>query len=152
SSKGLQALPIRYLALDEISEFPLDTDGRGSPITQAEARQKSWGDLAKTYRSSTPGLAGECRITSMSEAGHRRRADLPCRHCGSYHTIEYDRMQPPSAATNNRVTFSCGECGALIDEVHRADMLAKGVWVPTRVEEGAEPVPEVIGADDLLRW
>ncbi|EJW12619.1 Phage terminase, large subunit [Rhodovulum sp. PH10] len=152
SSKGLQGISIRYLAMDEISEYPIDVDGRGSPIAQAQARQKSWGDLAKTYVSSTPGLLGDCRITELYEAGDQRRAYLPCPECGSFAPLDYERMQPPSESTNQRVTFACPDCGSLIDQVHRADMLARGRWIATRVAERDPPVPGVIKPADLAQW
>lgn len=152
SSKGLQGISIRYLAMDEISEYPLDTDGRGSPITQAEARQKSWSDLAKTYRSSTPGLLGDCRISEMYEAGDQRKPYVPCPQCGDFQTLQFERMHPPSETTRHRVTFACASCGSLIDQVHRADMLAKARWIATRVHDESPSVPPIIKADEIERW
>lgn len=152
SSKGLQGISIRFLAMDEISEYPIDTDGRGSPITQAEARQKSWSDLAKTYRSSTPGMVGDCRISEMYDAGDRRKPFLPCPHCGDYQQLEFDRMQPPSESTKHRVTFACASCGSLIDQAHRSEMLEEARWIATRVHEESEEVPTVIKAGEIDKW
>lgn len=158
SSKGLQMVSIRYLVMDEVSEYPLDTDGRGSPIDQARARQKSYSDLAKEFASSTPGLAGVCRITAMFDEGDRRRFYLACPHCSARQILKYENMQAPSPITNNRVTFACMECGQFIDQVHREAMLAGGVWIPTRENEiegpGAimAPVPEVFPAEDLEKY
>lgn len=152
SSKGLQMVSIRYLVMDEVSEYPLDTDGRGSPIEQAERRQKAYGDLAKAYRSSAPGLTGECRITEMYEAGDRRRLYVPCPHCDVFQVLAYENMQAPSETTKNRVTFSCIACGSLIDQIQRSDMLARAQWIPTWVKEGADQVSATIPANQISRW
>lgn len=47
SSKGLQMVSIKYLAMDEVTGYPKDVDGRGSPRDQARTRQKMYGDFAK---------------------------------------------------------------------------------------------------------
>lgn len=160
SSKGLQMVSIRYLVMDEVSEYPLDTDGRGSPIDQARARQKSYGDLAKEFASSTPGLAGSCRISQMFEDGDRRRYYVPCPHCGEFQTIRRGALEAPSTVSRHRVTIACQACGVLIDQVEREGMLAKAHWIPTRSNElgqdvpGAilDPVPEHFPAEYLAKW
>lgn len=160
SSKGLQMVSIRYLVMDEVSEYPLDTDGRGSPIDQARARQKSYGDLAKEFASSTPGMAGVCRISAMFEDGDRRRFYIACPHCDERQTLRWENMQPPSETTRHRVTFNCVACGQFIDQVERERMLANGVWIPTRSNDpgqdvpGAilDPVPEHFPGVELERW
>ena len=156
SSKGLQMVSIRFMARDEVSEYPLDTDGRGDPIEQSRARLKAFSGmgLAKELNCSTPGLAGMCRITAGYDAGDRRRRYVPCPHCGAFQVLVPERMQAPSQATNWRTTFVCQatDCGALIEQADRADMLARGHWIPTRVSSGERPVPEVIPAADVDQW
>ncbi len=152
SSKGLQMVSIRYLGMDEVSEYPLDTDGRGSPIEQARARQKAFGDLAKEYACSTPGTMGDCRISAMFEDGDRRFHYLPFPCCGSYQRLRFEHMQAPSEMTRGRVTFACQACGELVDQVSRTEMLAKGRWVPTRVEIGDPEIPDVIEAAEIDRF
>jgi phage terminase large subunit GpA-like protein len=73
SSKGLQMVSIRWLILDEVSGYLRDVDGRGSPSSQARARQKAFGDLAKELAISTPGVAGECEISDLYDASDRPR-------------------------------------------------------------------------------
>jgi phage terminase large subunit GpA-like protein len=149
SSKGLQMISVRYLIMEEVSEYPLDTDGRGSPIDQARARQKSYGDMAKEFVPSTPGIAGECRISQMYDEGDRRRCYLPCPHCGAFQVLRFENMQPPSVATNNRATFGCIANGCIIDQAEMPDMRLKLRWVPTRVEEGEPAVPVTISPAEI---
>lgn len=148
SSKGLQFISVRYLILDEVSEFPLDADGRGSPIDQARARLKAYKDRAKELAASTPGMAGECRITAMYEAGDQRHFYLPCPQCGDYQILDFDRFIL-STNGSGRIIYPCAGCSYPIDESEKVDMLLDGVWIPTRIREGEEPVPDLIAAEDL---
>ena len=149
SSKGLQMVSIRWLVLDEISGFPRDVDGRGSPSSQARSRQKAFGDLAKELSLSTPGMAGECEISDLYDDSDRRRFYIPCAHCGDYGTLKYDKMLAPSPATSNRAAFVCEGCGGVIEEAHRGPMVANGRWIATWIADDAEPVPAVIPAAEI---
>ena len=146
SSKGLQMVSIRWLILDEVSGYLRDVDGRGSPSSQARARQKAFGDLAKELALSTPGMAGECEISDLYDASDRRRYFIPCPHCGDFGLLKYEAMLAPSPATS---AFVCEGCGGVIEEAHKGPMVAGGRWVPTWVADDAEPVPAVIPAGSI---
>ena len=144
SSKGLQMLSVRWLVLDELSGYPRDVDGRGSPSSQARSRQKAFGDLAKELAMSTPAMAGECEISDLYDASDRRRFYVPCPHCGDFGLLNYETMPPPSPATANRAAFICEGCGGVLEEAHRPPMLADGRWIPTWAPDDAAPIPAVI--------
>ena len=131
SSKGLQMVSIRWLVLDEVSSYLRDVDGRGSPSSQARARQKAFGDLAKELAISTPGMAGECEISDLFDASDRRRFYVPCPHCGDFGLLKYEAMLAPSASTANRAAFVCEGCGGVLEEGHKGAMVTGGRWVPT---------------------
>ena len=61
SSKGLQMISVRWLVLDEISGFPRDVDGRGSPSSQARSRQKAFGDSGEGAVDLDTGNGGRMR-------------------------------------------------------------------------------------------
>jgi phage terminase large subunit GpA-like protein len=149
SSKGLQMVSIKYLAMDEVTGYPRDVDGRGSPRDQARARQKMYGDLAKEWQGSTPGIEGECAITADFEAGDQRHFYVPCPHCGAFQTLTFDQMRGPE--TDRPAHFLCLGCGDRILDGHKADMLARGEWIARRVNDGEAEVPEVLGAADIER-
>jgi phage terminase large subunit GpA-like protein len=150
SSKGLQMVSIKYLAMDEVTGYPRDVDGRGSPRDQARARQKMYGDLAKEWQGSTPGTVGECAITEDFEAGDRRYLYVPCPHCSVYHPLTFDQMRGP--ADGLPAHFRCLACDEPILNGHKPDLLAGGEWIPTRVEDGDPPVPQRIPAAELHLW
>lgn len=150
SSKGLQMVSIKYLAMDEVTGYPRDVDGRGSPRDQARARQKMYGDLAKEWQGSTPGIEGECVVTEDFEAGDQRHFYVPCPHCGVLQFLTFDQMRGPE---NGRPAHMvCRGCDNMIVDGHKHDMLAGGVWIARRVHEGDEAVPDLIAPADIDRW
>lgn len=152
SSKGLQMVTIKHLAMDEVTGYPRDVDGRGGPRDQARARQKMYGGLAKEWEGSTPGIAGECAITKDFEAGDRRYFYVPCPHCRTYHPLRFDQMRGPDPESRLPAHMRCPVCDGAILDGHKPEMLAGGVWIPTRIRDGEEPVPEAFPAGELARW
>lgn len=152
SSKGLQMVSIKYLAMDEVTGYPRDVDGRGSPRDQARARQKMYGDMAKEWQGSTPGLVGECAITEDFEAGDRRYYYVPCPHCQIFQALDFDNMMPPDHERGLSVHFRCISCNEPIVDGHKHGMLSKGKWIARRVPEGTEPIPLTIAPDDIDQW
>ncbi|MCT8970594.1 phage terminase large subunit family protein [Microbaculum marinisediminis] len=152
SSKGLQMVSIKYLGMDEVTGYPRDVDGRGSPRDQARARQKMYGDLAKEWEGSTPGIVGECAITKDYEAGDRRLFYVPCPHCAVFHPLRFDQMRGPDSGAGLPAHLRCPQCDGIILDGHKPDMMARGEWIPTRVREGENPVPETVSAEDLPKW
>ncbi|MBP2147941.1 phage terminase large subunit family protein [Xanthobacter flavus] len=152
SSKGLQMVSIKYLAMDEVTGYPRDVDGRGSPRDQARARQKMYGDLAKEWQGSTPGLAGECAITADYEAGDRRLFYVPCPHCGTFQPLTPDALRGPDAEAGLAPHLRCLACDGAILDGHKAPMLEGGVWIATRVPDDEAPVPETLKPEEVAAW
>lgn len=152
SSKGLQMVSIKYLAMDEVAGYPKDVDGRGSPRDQARARQKMYGDLAKEWQGSTPGLAGECAITHDFDAGDQRYYYVPCPHCEAYQALEFDMMRGADPEADLPVHFRCLRCNGVILDGHKREMSERGRWIARRVPELSDPVPLVIPADQIDDW
>lgn len=150
SSKGLQMVSIKYLAMDEVTGYPRDVDGRGSPRDQARARQKMYGDLAKEWQGSTPGIVGECVVTEDFEAGDQRHYYVPCPHCGIYQVLVFDQMRGPGGGKPAHLV--CRSCDEMVLDGHKGDMLAAGSWIPRRVQDGDQPVPDLIEPGDMDHW
>lgn len=152
SSKGLQMVSIKYLAMDETTGYPKDVDGRGSPRDQARARQKMYGDLAKEWQGSTPGVAGECTISDDFEAGDQRYFYLPCPHCDTFQALGFDMMRAPDPEKDLPVHMRCLKCDEVILDGHKRDMMERGRWIARRVPDLTDPVPLAIAAVDLDAW
>lgn len=152
SSKGLQMVSIKYLAMDEVTGYPKDVDGRGSPRDQARARQKMYGDLAKEWQGSTPGVAGECAISDDFEAGDQRYRYVPCPHCVTYQALTFDMMRPADEERGLPVHMRCMICDGVILDGHKRDMNERGHWIARRVPEDATAVPLTIPAAEIEEW
>lgn len=152
SSKGLQMVSIKYLAMDEVTGYPKDVDGRGSPRDQARARQKMYGDLAKEWQGSTPGVAGECAISDDFEAGDQRYFYLPCPHCETYQAFAFDMMRAADPERDLPVHMRCLKCDGVMLDGHKREMSERGRWIARRVQEGSPAVPMAIPAEDIDTW
>ncbi|AGB71828.1 MULTISPECIES: terminase gpA endonuclease subunit [Rhizobium] len=152
SSKGLQMVSIKYLAMDEVTGYPKDVDGRGSPRDQARARQKMYGDLAKEWQGSTPGIAGECAISEDFESGDQRFRYMPCPHCDTYQPIIFDMMRGPDKERGLPVHVRCMRCDGVILDGHKREMEERAHWIARRVQDDEEPVPLEISAEEIGDW
>lgn len=126
SAAGLRSMPIRYLFLDEIDAYPLDVDGEGDPIQLAEKRTTTFA-RRKVYMCSTPTVKDVSRIEREFNRSDQRRYFVPCPHCNHSQHLRWSQLKwsdddPQTAA------YACEECGTLIDERYKTDMLAAGAW------------------------
>lgn len=126
SATGLRSMPIRYLFMDEIDAYPLDVDGEGDPIQLAEKRTTTFA-RRKVYMCSTPTVKDVSRIEREFLRSDQRRYFVPCIHCGHKQHLRWAQLKwsgddPQTAA------YACEECGALIEERHKTDMLNAGEW------------------------
>lgn len=126
SATGLRSMPIRYLFMDEIDAYPLDVDGEGDPIQLAEKRTTTFA-RRKVYMCSTPTVKDVSRIEREFLRSDQRRYFVPCIHCGHKQHLRWSQLKwsdddPQTAA------YACEECGALIEERHKTDMLNAGEW------------------------
>ena len=133
SSKGLQMVTKRVILLDEVSEFPMDVDGRGDPVAMAEARTIAWTGREKIAAASTPGIKGSCRISARYEEGSQGRFHVPCPSCGHKQPLKFENLRWTKGAPSD-ARYHCEECGDGIEHRHKAAMLAAGEWVHERPE------------------
>lgn len=136
SAVGLRSMPARYIFLDEVDGYPGDVDGEGDPVALAEARARTF-QRRKVYMVSTPTIAGRSRVEREFLKSDQRRFFVPCPHveCGHYQTLKFanlkwDKGNPRSAR------YACEECGALLGDEHKTQMLSAGEWRPTATGDG----------------
>lgn len=145
SPDSLRSDHLPYVICDEVDAFPWDVGGEGDPMTLIENRQRTY-SRAKTYLISTPTVSPS-RIDSQYQRSDRRRYHVPCPHCGELQHLEFGgkeklhgikwRIAPKAEGDDGldqviSAWYVCKECGAEIDEGHKADMLAKGRWIAER--------------------
>ncbi len=128
SASNLAELSARYIYGDEIDRWSVDVDDNGDPLEQAEARGSTFGRRAKFYYSSSPTIKGASKIADLFATSDQRHYYVPCPHCQEMQTLEWENLK--YTEDYSRVQYLCSnpECGCLIDEHHKGDMLAKGEW------------------------
>jgi len=132
SGASLRSMPAKYLFADEVDAYPTDLDGEGDPLGLAEARTSTFHDR-KVFLCSTPTIASLSVINREYEGSDQRRYHVPCPHCGHEQTLEWDHLHWPDEQPLAAV-YVCVECGAEIQEHHKAAMLAQGRWIATQPE------------------
>ncbi|UWS68412.1 phage terminase large subunit family protein [Pseudomonas mosselii] len=128
SAANLSELSARYVYGDEVDRWDVDVDQEGDPIKLAEARGSTFGRNAKFYFSSSPLIKGASRIDDLFMMGDQRHYYVPCPTCGMMQVLKWDRLL--YSPDFSRVHYQCegADCDVLIEEHHKADMLANGEW------------------------
>lgn len=149
SAAGLRSMPIRYLFMDEVDEYPGDVDDQGDPVALAEERAATWEGRAKKYLVSTPKYKGTSRIEREWLGSDRRRYYVPCPECGVEDFLTWDgrdyvggatgmhwRIEWPAGSPGQAMAV-CPGCGSAVGEAKKGWMLEHGSWRPTA--EGGYP-------------
>ncbi len=112
----------RYLFLDEVDSYPLDTGGEGDPLRTAESRTDSFGRMRKIFRASSPKkLMGASLIWREYLLGNQSLCWVPCPGCGEYQTLEDEQLLPAGE-------YLCVHCGRGIPHSAKTEMLAAHRW------------------------
>lgn len=126
SASNLSEISCRYVYGDELDRWEIDVGGEGDPIELAEARTSTFGFNAKIYFSSSPTIEGLSLIDKLYRGSDQRRYYVPCPHCDHMQTLEWERVKWNDDASEAWVV--CIECGVMIDESQKTQMLANGEW------------------------
>jgi len=127
SSADLASMPIRYLFLDEIDRYPLDLDDEGDPVSIAEARTTTF-VRRKIFKTSTPTIESLSRINKEWLGSNQQHYHVPCPHCGEKQHLQWENLKWAEGKPDE-ARYACEHCGTLIEESHKADMLAAGEWI-----------------------
>ncbi|MDE4924357.1 phage terminase large subunit family protein [Ralstonia insidiosa] len=146
SASALASMPIRYLYGDEIDRWPHDVDGEGDPLDLAEQRTVTFRSRKKILLTSTPTLKGFSAIEREFNRSDRRYYFVPCPHCGHMQPLRWKdedgtpRIRWERDAKGKHLAktarFLCEECGVLIEERYKTQMLAAGRWQATAPGDG----------------
>ncbi|WP_017517051.1 phage terminase large subunit family protein [Pseudomonas nitroreducens] len=128
SAANLAELAARFIYGDEVDRWDVDVDNEGDPIELAETRASTFGRNAKVYFSSSPTIKGASRIQDLFDTSDQRHYYVPCSHCGFMQVLEWSRLHWDDGY--QMVQYRCAnpDCECLIEEHHKAAMLAAGEW------------------------
>lgn len=128
SPASLSQVTVPRQVQDDLAKWELNS--AGDPEVQADSRSRAI-TFAKIFKISTPLVMPGCRITKSYEAGSQERLFVPCPHCDHMQSLEWENMLPHlDEERPDRAFFVCAdpECGGVIEEHHRAQMLRRAEW------------------------
>jgi len=130
SASSLRSMPVKYLMMDEIDSYPLDLDSEGNPLEIAIKRTQTFRNR-KIFLASTPTVRNFSHIELEYENSDQRTYYVPCPHCNTqqilkWSNVTFDKDNPLD------VTYRCEDCGVLIDEKYKLQMIDQGEWIATK--------------------
>lgn len=130
STASFRSFSARVVMLDDVDGF--GTFGEGDVMELGKARADAFANK-KIYINSTPTISGLSNIEPEFEDSDQREYEMPCPECGElmgfkweYMTFEKDKR----GYLKGDVKCACPNCGSLIPEFKKTEMMAKGVWIP----------------------
>jgi phage terminase large subunit GpA-like protein len=132
SPQRLKSTSVRTLIVDELDEFANNLTGGDDPLELLEGRTSAFPAQYKRLYISTPGIQGLSRIEAKWLKSDQRRYHVPCPECGHEQHLEWSGLQ--WSTDGRRAWYVCAECGSMIDERHKTEMIAAGRWVPANQE------------------
>lgn len=134
SPSRLASKPIKYLFLDEVDKYPGASKKEADPISLARERTKTFHNK-KIFMTSTPTLKTGHIWKAKESADVEKHFFVPCIHCGEYIELKWGQVKFPEgedglsyADRAECAAYVCQECGCLINDYEKAQMLKCGRW------------------------
>lgn len=127
SPSRLKSTTVRTLIVDELDEFAANLQGGGDPVAMLDGRTSAFPATFKRLYISTPQIQGLSRIEQLWNKSDQRRYHVPCPHCDETQPLEWAGLR--WGAHGSGAVYVCRECGALIEEHHKTEMIRRGEWV-----------------------
>lgn len=127
SPARLKSTTVKYLIVDELTEFAGNLQTGDDPLMMLEDRHSAYPSTYKALYISSPGIKGICRTDDLYQKSDQRRYYVPCPHCEEMQPLEWSGLHWNSDGSH--VRYVCRECGAEIEEYHKTEMIKQGRWV-----------------------
>lgn len=133
SAASMAAFPAKYCFGDEVDKYPAMTGREASPIELLKKRNRLYNGLYKRFFASTPaqGVIYQGMMDCQQVWEMRQR----CPHCGELFRPDGAGLVLPPGITSpseldatTPISYACTQCGALIDEVARQELLRHPDW------------------------
>lgn len=133
SPSGLASKPIRFLMMDEVDKYPGASNKEADPIKLAKERTKTFHNR-KIYITSTPTLKTGHIWKAKEDADIEKHYFVPCPHCGEFIEFKFQNIKFPDdegmsyADRAEFATYICQNCGCIITDNDKHNMLRLGEW------------------------
>jgi len=132
SPARLKSTTVKYLIVDELTEFAANLVTGDDPLMLLEDRYSAFPATWKRLDISSPGIKGICRTDELYEKSDQRKYYMPCPHCAEEITFEWSGLH--WSQDGKDVRYVCPECAAEIQEHQKTEMIAAGRWIPANPE------------------
>jgi len=138
-----RSLSFQVMLCDELDAWP-DRAGKGDACDTVRGRSAAYETSRKLAWISTPLVTQTSKILKAYDKGDRRKFHVPCKHCGEFQEIEFNKtdhdgeiygihfsVDDKARLATDSVVLVCKYCrGKMINE-DKAVILPRGKWVPT---------------------
>lgn len=137
SPSSLASKAIRFLFLDEVDKYPGASRKEADPISLARERTKTFHNR-KIFITSTPTIKTGHIWKAKEDADIEKHYFVPCPHCGEYIELKWVQVKFPDKegmSHADRAEFAnyvCQECGCIITDQDKPEMLRYGEWRTVR--------------------
>ncbi len=128
--RNLRRHNVRVLLCDEVDA--MENGAEGSPILLAERRTLSFADR-KIVIGSTPIYEATSHVLRSYAQSDRRIYEVPCPACDAFHQIIWEDIRWPDGKPEEAY-YACPECGSVVEERHKPEMVTAGRWRATKPE------------------
>lgn len=128
--RTLRGLNIRVLFMDEVDA--MEPTAEGNPVRLAEMRTQQFDDR-KLVLGSTPVFAESSLVLAEYAKSDQRVFQVECHECHEFHEIKWPDIQWPEGKPEE-AAWCCPGCGCVVEERHKASMVANGRWHATKPE------------------
>lgn len=141
SPSSFSSTSAAIVVLDEYARYKKSVGGEGDPFSLALSRISTYGVRGKIYIPSTPVHPDEDEgaFLSLYKLGDQKQFYMPCPDCGHKDYFRKERFHVEEDNGKIRGGMVCQNCGVIIREDSKPQMLAKGEWIPT-AERQAENI------------
>lgn len=143
SASSMATFAAKHCFGDEVDKYPKKTGRETDPISMIKKRNRLYKGRYKRFFASTPaGLfiyKGTMACVQVWEYRHK------CPDCGELFCPTYDGLQIPDGLgaddieTDTEITYSCTQCGTMLDELQRTAAIRGGGWVAIKGGEVLRP-------------
>lgn len=129
SPQRLKSTTVKYLIVDELTEFAANLNTGDDPLMLLEDRTSAFPATYKRLYISSPGIVGVCRTHELYLKSDQRKYYMPCPHCEAEIIFEWSGLHWNPGGDN--VRYVCPECACEIEEHYKTDMIKNGRWIAT---------------------
>jgi phage terminase large subunit GpA-like protein len=129
SPARLKSTTVKYLIVDELTEFAGNLQTGDDPLMMLEDRTSAFPATYKRLYISSPGIKGICRTDELYQKSDQRKYFMPCPHCNEMIIFEWSGLHWNQGGSE--VRYVCPECACEIEEHYKTGMIKNGRWIAT---------------------